>query len=312
VVEVGVTYDYDAFGNLLHSTGTTPNNYLFAGEQFDPDLGFYYNRARYFNASTGRFWSADTFEGDPASPLKLHRYLYAGVDPINRRDPTGLDFDLTSATVTTGIVTTLAGATIGGIYTRTLRGIALGAAGGGLVGLALANTDRRLAFRAISGGALGAANQLFVNYLLENRARVLNQPPPSPQKEAENVLAAFDAGVVGGYSAYVVTDVLRINPYLAAVATSGVNSGVNAILQGQSLCDFCAGWIASSVISARLQGIGVGDTIDAGGSFGFEADAIKSLIRTGFGRTFGTTFRQISKFLDDFGEPQAAKSFICD
>jgi hypothetical protein len=29
------TYDYDAFGNLIHSTCTTPNNYLFAGEQFD-------------------------------------------------------------------------------------------------------------------------------------------------------------------------------------------------------------------------------------------------------------------------------------
>ena len=33
------TYDYDAFGNLIHSTGTTPNNYLFSGEQFDSDLG---------------------------------------------------------------------------------------------------------------------------------------------------------------------------------------------------------------------------------------------------------------------------------
>jgi hypothetical protein len=43
------TYDYDAFGNLIHSTGTTPNNYLFAGEQFDPDLNLYYNRARYLN-----------------------------------------------------------------------------------------------------------------------------------------------------------------------------------------------------------------------------------------------------------------------
>src|SRR6266849_4088734 len=30
------TYDYDAFGNLIHSTGTTPNNYLYSGEQFDP------------------------------------------------------------------------------------------------------------------------------------------------------------------------------------------------------------------------------------------------------------------------------------
>ena len=32
------TYDYDAFGNLIHSTGTTPNVYLYSGEQFDPDL----------------------------------------------------------------------------------------------------------------------------------------------------------------------------------------------------------------------------------------------------------------------------------
>ena len=43
------TYDYDAYGNLIHSTFTgsapTPNNYLFAGEQFDPDLNLYYNRA---------------------------------------------------------------------------------------------------------------------------------------------------------------------------------------------------------------------------------------------------------------------------
>ena len=49
------TYDYDAFGNLINSAGTTPNNYLFAGEQYDPALGLYYNRARYLNTITGRF-----------------------------------------------------------------------------------------------------------------------------------------------------------------------------------------------------------------------------------------------------------------
>jgi hypothetical protein len=54
------TYDYDAFGNLLHSTGTTPNNYLFAGEQFDPNLNLYYNRARYLDTNTGRFWTMAT------------------------------------------------------------------------------------------------------------------------------------------------------------------------------------------------------------------------------------------------------------
>ncbi len=45
-------YDYDAFGNLIHSTGTTPNEFLFAGEQFDSTLNLYYNRARYSRPET--------------------------------------------------------------------------------------------------------------------------------------------------------------------------------------------------------------------------------------------------------------------
>jgi RHS repeat-associated protein len=83
------TYDYDAFGNLLHSTGSTPNNYLYSGEQFDPDLGFYYNRARYLITTTGRFWSMDGFEGSPGFPRSLHKYLYSSGDPVNRVDPSG-------------------------------------------------------------------------------------------------------------------------------------------------------------------------------------------------------------------------------
>ena len=83
------TYDYDAFGNIVHSTGTTPNNYLYSGEQFDPDLHLYYNRARYLNVTTGRFWTMDTFEGDEDNPLSLHKYLYAAGNPVNISDPSG-------------------------------------------------------------------------------------------------------------------------------------------------------------------------------------------------------------------------------
>ena len=91
-----VTYDYDAFGNLIHSSTTlaspTPNNYLFAGEQFDPDLGLYFNRARYLNVSTGRFRTMDTFGGRSQDPLSLHKYLYAGANPVNHIDCSGKDF----------------------------------------------------------------------------------------------------------------------------------------------------------------------------------------------------------------------------
>ena len=101
------TYDYDAFGNLLHSTGTTFNEFLFAGEQFDSDLGLYYNRARYLNVSTGRFWTMDSFEGN-SDPLSLHKYLYVGANPINAVDPSGHDFDLASTMAAAGVSLLLA------------------------------------------------------------------------------------------------------------------------------------------------------------------------------------------------------------
>jgi len=84
------TYEYDAFGVTLSHTGTMPNNYMYRGEQYDPDLGLYY-RARYYNSLTGRFLSRDPEAGKPADPKTLHKYLYAGGDPVNGRDPSGRD-----------------------------------------------------------------------------------------------------------------------------------------------------------------------------------------------------------------------------
>ena len=83
------TYEYDAFGNDVYHTGTTPNNYLYRGEQYDPDLGLYYLRARYYNPNTGRFMSRDPEDGYAMNPASLHKYLYAGGDPVNMLDPTG-------------------------------------------------------------------------------------------------------------------------------------------------------------------------------------------------------------------------------
>jgi RHS repeat-associated protein len=83
------TYNYDAFGNLLNLTGMTPNNYLYRGEQYDPDLGLYYLRARYYNPQTGRFLSTDPEDGNITDPKTLHKYLYASGDPVDAYDPTG-------------------------------------------------------------------------------------------------------------------------------------------------------------------------------------------------------------------------------
>lgn len=82
-------YDYDAFGILIHADGTTPNVYLYSGEQYDPSLALQYLRARYMKEETGRFWTMDGYEAGKTDPRSLHKYLYAIANPTNLADPTG-------------------------------------------------------------------------------------------------------------------------------------------------------------------------------------------------------------------------------
>jgi RHS repeat-associated protein len=83
------SYEYDAYGNSFTVSGSTPNEMIYRGEQYDSDLGLYYLRARYYNPLTGRFMSRDPNDGRLFEIRALHTYLYAGGDPANRIDPTG-------------------------------------------------------------------------------------------------------------------------------------------------------------------------------------------------------------------------------
>ncbi len=97
-------YTYDAFGILLNMFGATENDYLYTGEQYDPNVGFYYLRARYYNQSMGRFLTSDPFEGYEFEPYTFHKYLYAGNNPINYQDPSGLFWNLGTAVMVTAIM----------------------------------------------------------------------------------------------------------------------------------------------------------------------------------------------------------------
>jgi RHS repeat-associated protein len=85
------TYTFDAYGLMIASasSGSTPNNYLYCGQQWDADVSMYYLRARYYRPDTGRFWTMDTYDGDSEDPLSLHKYLYAQASPIDLDDPSG-------------------------------------------------------------------------------------------------------------------------------------------------------------------------------------------------------------------------------
>jgi RHS repeat-associated protein len=100
-------YSYKAFGELRSqfSPGFAPNQWLFTGRQFDQESGLYNYRNRYYDPRIGRFSSQDpSLTLNPHSrvipylllnqlpnPLQLHRYLYCINNPVNLRDPFGLN-----------------------------------------------------------------------------------------------------------------------------------------------------------------------------------------------------------------------------
>jgi RHS repeat-associated protein len=82
-------FAYDAFGNLIASNSAPQTAYLYAGEQWDQDLGFYYLRNRMDNPNTGRFWTMDGKAGNQEDAKSLNRYSYGEGDPIDNADPSG-------------------------------------------------------------------------------------------------------------------------------------------------------------------------------------------------------------------------------
>jgi RHS repeat-associated protein len=87
--EVAATYYYDAFGNILESTGDVNNNITYAGYQYDEETGLYYLNARMYEPKIARFLQEDTYRGDPMDPLSLNLYAYCAYNPIVYYDPTG-------------------------------------------------------------------------------------------------------------------------------------------------------------------------------------------------------------------------------
>lgn len=80
-------YEYDSHGNLVTAAVGIENPLAYAGRPLDPETGFLYYRARYYDPRTGRFVSPDPigFRGGDAN-----LYRYVGNNPVNRVDPFGL------------------------------------------------------------------------------------------------------------------------------------------------------------------------------------------------------------------------------
>ena len=82
------TISYDAFGNVTsESNPSFGDRYKYTGRELDPETGFQYNRAHYYDAAIGSWTSQDPL-GFAAGDANLYRYV--GNSPTNATDPLGL------------------------------------------------------------------------------------------------------------------------------------------------------------------------------------------------------------------------------
>jgi RHS repeat-associated protein len=73
---------YSAYGLASSTAGTA---FQFAGRRVDPETGLYYNRARFYSPSLGRFLQTDP----TGTKGGINLYAYTANDPVNRVDSTG-------------------------------------------------------------------------------------------------------------------------------------------------------------------------------------------------------------------------------
>jgi RHS repeat-associated protein len=81
--------EYDPYGSVTTDTNPGFQPFGFTGGLYDPDTGLVHLGARDYSPALGRFVTKDPTQfagGD------TNLYAYAGDDPINHIDPTGLDF----------------------------------------------------------------------------------------------------------------------------------------------------------------------------------------------------------------------------
>ncbi|HEU4977807.1 MAG TPA: RHS repeat-associated core domain-containing protein, partial [Solirubrobacteraceae bacterium] len=78
------TFSYTPYGGLAGSTGTQSTPIGYAGEYTDPETGFQYLRARYYDPGAGQFLTRD-----PLLQQTREAYVYTHDNPVSGSDPSG-------------------------------------------------------------------------------------------------------------------------------------------------------------------------------------------------------------------------------
>ncbi|MBQ5912834.1 MAG: hypothetical protein IIW93_07040, partial [Bacteroidaceae bacterium] len=94
-----VGYSYDAWGNLLSTTGSSANTLgkynplRYRGYVYDQETNLYYLSTRYYNPDLGRFLNADNYPATGHGVLGNNMFAYCNNNPVIHKDSTGTALD---------------------------------------------------------------------------------------------------------------------------------------------------------------------------------------------------------------------------
>ena len=83
---VDQAYEYSVFGEITAQSGGVENPFTYTAREWEPEVGLYYYRARWYEAQVGRFVSEDPI-GFGGGDANLYRYVRNG--PATATDPAG-------------------------------------------------------------------------------------------------------------------------------------------------------------------------------------------------------------------------------
>jgi len=86
--EVAVYHEFDPYGSPIE-TGGDP--YGFTGEWWEDEVALLHLRARWYAPGVGIFLSRDQWPGTELRPQSMNGWNYVEGNPVNRRDPSGLN-----------------------------------------------------------------------------------------------------------------------------------------------------------------------------------------------------------------------------
>ena len=92
---VVVEYTYDAWGNILTTTGSMAstlgqyNPFRYRGYYYDSETGLYYLQSRYYDPEVGRFINADKYASTGQGILEKNMFAYCLNNYVMGYDPTG-------------------------------------------------------------------------------------------------------------------------------------------------------------------------------------------------------------------------------